>query len=80
MTLIGPQKAPDGSEMSVRLTARQLECLRWAEEGKSARDIGTILGISARTVEEHLAAACCALGVRTRVQAVVKGRRLGFLR
>jgi DNA-binding CsgD family transcriptional regulator len=63
-----------------RLTARQLQCLRWAEEGKSARDIGTILGISARTVEEHIAIACAALGVRTRVQAVVFARRLGLLK
>jgi DNA-binding CsgD family transcriptional regulator len=53
------------------LTARQLECLRWAAAGKSSADIGAIIGLSARTVDDHLAAACRRLRVRTRVQAVV---------
>jgi DNA-binding CsgD family transcriptional regulator len=61
------------------LTDRQVECLAWAQEGKSAGDIGQILGISGRTVEGHLAKACEALGVRTRVQAVVRARELGWL-
>jgi DNA-binding CsgD family transcriptional regulator len=62
-----------------KLSARQLECLAWAQEGKSAGDIGQIIGISGRTVEGHLAKACEALGVRTRVQAVVRARELGLL-
>lgn len=61
------------------LSARQLECLAWVQEGKSAGDIGQIIGISGRTVEGHLAKACEALGVRTRVQAVVRGRQLDLL-
>jgi DNA-binding CsgD family transcriptional regulator len=67
------------SEPSPTLSHRQLECLAWAQEGKSAGDIGQILGISGRTVEGHLAKACEALGVRTRVQAVVRARELGLL-
>lgn len=61
------------------LTLRQLECLYWAQEGKSAQDIGQIIGISGRTVERHLFNACRALGVRRRVQAVVRARDLGLL-
>jgi DNA-binding CsgD family transcriptional regulator len=61
------------------LTARQLECLAWAQQGKSAGDIGQIIGISGRTVEGHLARACELLGVRTRIQAVVRARDLGLL-
>ena len=61
------------------LSQRQLECLTWAEAGKSARDTGQILGISQRTVEKHLEQAYEALGVRTRIQAVVRARQLGFL-
>lgn len=61
------------------LSRRQLECLSWAEAGKSARDTGQILGISQRTVEKHLEQACAVLGVRTRIQAVVKARQLGYL-
>lgn len=63
----------------VVLSPRQLECLRWAEAGKSARDTGQILGISQRTVEKHLEQAYEVLGVRTRIQAVVQARRLGLL-
>lgn len=63
----------------VVLSRRQLECLSWAEAGKSARDTGQILGISQRTVEKHLEQACGLLGVRTRIQAVVQARRLGLL-
>lgn len=62
-----------------RLSERQLECLAWAQEGKSATDIGQIIGISGRTVEGHLAKVCEALGVRTRIQAVVRARELGLL-
>ena len=61
------------------LSVRQLECLYWAQEGKSATDIGQIVGISGRTVERHLFNACRALGVRTRVQAVIKARDLHLL-
>ncbi len=62
-----------------RLSTRQLECLAWVQEGKSAHDIGMILGISGRTVDGHLAGACAALGVRRRIQAVIKARALGLL-
>lgn len=62
------------------VTERQLECLAWVQEGKSATDIGSILGISGRTVEGHLAKLCEHLGVRTRVQAVLKAQQLGLLR
>ncbi len=63
---------------ALRLTERQLECLYWTQQGKSAGDIGLILGISPRTVEGHLAKACRILGVRTRIQAVLKARELGL--
>lgn len=69
----------DTAERELQLTARQRECLYWTEHGKSARDIGVILGISRRTVEEHLALACEVLGVRTRIQAVVAARVRGLL-
>lgn len=61
------------------LTGRQLECLYWVQEGKSATDIGGILGISSRTVEGHLIKACAHFRVRTRFQAVLRARDLGLL-
>jgi DNA-binding CsgD family transcriptional regulator len=70
-----------GSEKSDRpaLTIRQLQCLEWSRRGKSSADIGKILGLSPRTVDEHFAMACKALGVRTRVQAVAIALSLGLL-
>lgn len=78
--LVQPQRlrerrAADGA----RLTPRQLECLMWAGEGKSSVDIGSILAISAATVDGHIADACRRLGVRTRIQAIVEAYRRGWL-
>lgn len=61
------------------ITSRQLECLRWAQAGKSSTDIGDILRISRRTVDGHLAEACARFGVRTRVQAISKAIDAGLL-
>ncbi len=57
------------------LTARERETLAWASQGKSAWEIGEILGISQRTVEEHLSAAGRKLGAVNRVHAVAIGIR-----
>ncbi|PBB89230.1 transcriptional regulator [Mesorhizobium sp. WSM3864] len=56
----------------VQLTAREYECLEWAVQGKSARDIGGILGVKRRTAAFHLENAIKKLGVRTRTQAVAR--------
>ncbi|WP_293380973.1 helix-turn-helix transcriptional regulator [Phenylobacterium sp.] len=72
----GGRRQPEKADA---LTHRQLECLAWTGEGKSARDIGQILGISRRTVEEHLEKACAVFGVRTRIQAVMRAREQGLL-
>lgn len=61
------------------LTARQVECLRWAQEGKTAWEIGRIMGISKRTVESYLAIVFERLDVHTRVQAVLRARELGLI-
>lgn len=53
-----------------KLTRREFECLQWAAKGKSAWDIGEILGITRRTAAFHLDNARSKLGVRTVTQAV----------
>lgn len=52
------------------LTDRQRECLQLAATGLTSSGIGERLGLSPRTVDEHLMMACSLLGVRTRIQAV----------
>ncbi len=52
------------------LTPREREVLWWAAEGKSAWEIGEILGIAKRTVDEHTQKAIRKLGAFNRTQAV----------
>lgn len=56
----------------VTLSPREFECLRWAALGKSAWEIGCILGISRRTAAFHLDNAKAKLGVRSICQAVAR--------
>jgi LuxR family transcriptional regulator, activator of conjugal transfer of Ti plasmids len=56
----------------VRLSHRELQCLHWAARGKSAWEIGCILGIARRTVSFHMDNAKAKLGVRTICQAVAR--------
>jgi DNA-binding CsgD family transcriptional regulator len=62
-----------------RLTPRELEVLRWTMEGKTAWEVGTILGISERTAVMHLSNAAHKLDCTTKHQAVVKALRLGLI-
>lgn len=75
----GHEREQGVSSPPVAITEHHIECLAWTKEGKSAPDIGAILGISSRTVEKRLARACKILGVRTRIQAVVKAKDMGLL-
>lgn len=77
--IAGDESSADRSFAPKQITKRQLQCLAWVQEGKSATDIGGILGLSGRTVEKHLIKLCGHLGVKTRVQAVVRARELGLL-
>lgn len=54
------------------LTVRESEVLLWIARGKSNRDIGDILGLSARTVNKHLEQIYVKLGVENRASAAVK--------
>jgi DNA-binding CsgD family transcriptional regulator len=75
----GAQGGGDRDEGEVSLSPRQAECLFWVQEGKSSRDIGIILGVSHRIVERHVFRACHKLGVKTRLQAVIRARSLGII-
>lgn len=54
------------------LTHRESEVLLWIAKGKANRDIGEILGLSARTVNKHLEQIYSKLGVENRASAAVK--------
>lgn len=66
-------------EDDVRLTAREMECLKWIAAGKSDWQIGQILSISNKTVNYHVENVKRKFGVATRIQAVVAAMRQGKL-
>jgi DNA-binding CsgD family transcriptional regulator len=61
------------------LTPRELEALRWTMEGKTAWEVGAILGISERTAVLHVTNAMHKLDCASKHQAVLKALRLGLI-
>lgn len=62
------------------LSEREREVLTWVARGKSNNAIGTILGISAHTVDAHLRRIYLKLGVYDRITATVRGLGIGLIR
>jgi LuxR family quorum sensing-dependent transcriptional regulator len=67
------------NQNKARITQREREALSWAANGKTAREIGKLLGIKKRTVEEHFQAAQRKLGAVNRIHAVVLALRDGTI-
>jgi DNA-binding CsgD family transcriptional regulator len=61
------------------LTPRELEALHWTMEGKTAWEVGAILGISERTAVLHVNNAMHKLGCVSKHAAVLKALRLGLI-
>lgn len=61
------------------LSTREMDCLRWAAEGKSDWEIGKILGIAAATVEKHNLAVRTKLDAVNRAHAIAKALRLHII-
>jgi len=72
--------APAGeSDRSVRLSGRELDVLALVALGCSNREAATRLSLRPETVKSYLAAAMAKLDAHTRLEAVVRARRLGLL-
>ena len=67
-------------EDGTALTTRELEVLRLVVDGKTNDQIGVSLGISVKTVENHLHAIFRKMGVISRVEAAVMAVRESLLR
>lgn len=59
-----------GGRPAAALTPRQREILQLLAAGKTAKEVGALLGISARTVESHKYEIMRAIGVRTSAELV----------
>jgi DNA-binding CsgD family transcriptional regulator len=64
--------APAASLEALGVTPREAEVLSWVAQGKTNREVGMILGSSARTVQKHLEHIFQKIGVESRTAAILK--------
>lgn len=69
----------DDDAPPVRLTKREIQCLKWAAAGKTDADIAQIIGISGPTVRFHVQNAALKLRVAGRAQAIHRATGLGYI-
>jgi len=76
LRLLGP---PECHHTEVpRLSARELEILKWTGEGKSAWAVGQIINTSEHNVNYHLRRIMLKFGAGSKHQAAAKARALGL--
>lgn len=75
----GNSASTHASSLTEALTDRELEVLNLAGRGLTNRGIAAKLGISDRTVQNHLANIFAKLAVGSRTEAVTKALQLGLL-
>jgi len=68
-----------GSGSDEKLTEREVEVLRLLAGGYSNREIGAALGVTERTVKNHVSSILAKLWVRDRTRAVLKALSLGLI-
>lgn len=69
-----------GSSKARKLTPREVEVLEWVARGKSSFETAAVLGISKRTVEEHIERVVLKLAAANRVNAVALAIRDGLIK
>ncbi|MEX1163664.1 MAG: response regulator transcription factor [Nitriliruptor sp.] len=80
MQLAGSWRQEPRESGASALTSRELEVLQLLAEGLTNQQVGTRLGLSARTVKTHVQNLLVKLDVPDRTGAVARGFRLGLIR
>jgi DNA-binding NarL/FixJ family response regulator len=73
-----PEPDPDAAP-GIHLSPRQTEVLQRVCSGLSSKEIGRELGLTERTVKDHLSLAYARLGVSSRAEAVARAAALGLI-
>ena len=74
-----PRPAPGGLTGAEGLSGREVEVLQLVADGRSNKEIGELLGLSALTVKSHLARIARKLGTGDRAEMVVVAMRAGVI-
>jgi LuxR family transcriptional activator of conjugal transfer of Ti plasmids len=77
--LLGLATRPSEEMAGNTLTARELECLKWAAEGLATEQIARRVMISSATVNYHFSKIVTKLGAANRHHAAIKAVRLGLI-
>lgn len=73
-------QTPQAAPATTPLTSRELDVLRLLSLGRRSLEIGSVLGVSAHTVENHKRRIFAKLGARSETQAVAEALRRGLVR
>ena len=76
---LGTQPVAGATATEVGLAPREISVLQFLGNGLSNREIAKKMYISEGSVKAYLANACTKLGVRDRLQAVIRGFELGIV-
>jgi DNA-binding CsgD family transcriptional regulator len=68
-----------GLDNGVRLTRREVECLRHASTGMTSEEIAAVMPLAAATVTAQLRSAAAKLGAANRVSAIAEAIRRGII-
>jgi len=63
----------------IRITNRELECLKWSASGKNSWEIGELLNCTEATVNFHFSNIRRKFDTKSRQQAIVRAIRLGII-
>jgi DNA-binding CsgD family transcriptional regulator len=63
----------------IHMTARETEITKWISHGKTAYEIGIILGISEPTIHHHISSARAKLDAMNSTHLVAKALRRGII-
>lgn len=77
---VGLRGGSGQESLSSELSAREVEVLRLVADGRSNKEIGEELGLSALTVKSHLARIARKLGTGDRAEMVALAMRAGVIR
>jgi DNA-binding CsgD family transcriptional regulator len=78
--LLDGVRSPEPERNATGLSGREVEVLAWVARGKTNPEIGIILGISAKTIQHHVAHIYEKIGVSSRAGAALFAMENGLLR